>query len=235
MAALVTFNAITDTMESQNIVVWKVLAKSGGDIIRYQHNDKLDIDSSIDELKKILNEVVDDEVKIVLIPNPNKGRGGATNTNLTYRLNVKSLKPAMANAPVAGYSDKIEKQLEQLIERNSKLEKQLIESKYEMQINELKKQIAGINQPTTIDRFLELVIPIATQYLAKNNPALAGMFQQVNPQDINGIDDNPVEKLAALDPDYLSFIDAVVFAAENNISQYLMYKKMLVEAKNNGK
>ena len=236
-----TFKAVTDTMVDLNLPVWQVLSRTGGSSIGYQLNEKMDVESSIERLKKLLTEITADSVKVVLIPSLTKGKGGNTLNQINMEVDLSSLRPQVAGIGNTPVNSKYEQLIQELNERNNKLAQQLIETKYQQQIEQLNKKIEGLEtaKPTDpINRLLELVIPIALQ-----NPAISGWIGGLlggaapgpERKDINGLEEeevSPIDRLAKIDPDYLSFIDAVATAAENDVKQYFMYKEMLVS---NGK
>ena len=236
-----TFKAVTDTMVDLNLPVWQVKSRTGGTLLGYQLNEKMDVDSSIERLKKLLTEITADTVKVVLIPSLTKGKGGNTMNQINMEVDLSSLRPAAVSVGNLPANSKYEQLIQELNDRNNKLAQQLIETKYQQQIEQLNKKIEGLEtaKPTDpINRLLELVIPIALQ-----NPAISGWIggllggaaPTTERKDINGIEEeeaSPIDRLAKIDPDYLSFIDAVATAAENDVKQYFMYKEMLVR---NGK
>lgn len=236
-----TFKAVTDTMVDLNLPVWQVKSRTGGTNLGYQLNEKMDVDSSIDRLKKLLTEITADTVKVVLIPSLTKGKGGNMMKQINMEVDLSSLRPAAVSVGNLPANSKYEQLIQELNDRNNKLAQQLIETRYQQQIEELNKKIEGLEtaKPTDpINRLLELVIPIALQ-----NPAISGWINGLlgsaasttERKDINGIEEeeaSPIDRLAKIDPDYLSFIDAVATAAENDVKQYFMYKEMLVR---NGK
>jgi hypothetical protein len=232
-----TFKAVTDTMQDLNITVWQVKSRTGNNLLGYQLDEKLDIGSSIDRLKKLLTEITSDSVKVTLIPNLTKGKGGNTLNQLNFEVDLNSLRPAPAVTGIAAMPANYNQVLQDMNDRYNKLAQELVETRYQQQINQLQQKIEGLENAkpaTPIDRFLELVIPIAL-----NSPKVIGWLnglipdqQPVDRKDINGIDDEStaLDRLAAIDPDYISFIEAVATAAEKNPDQYFMYKKMLCNA-----
>jgi hypothetical protein len=236
-----TFKAVTDTMVDLNLPVWQVKSRTGNTLLGYQLNEKMDVDSSIERLKKLLTEITADTVKVVLIPSLTKGKGGNNMNQINMEVDLSSLRPAAVSVGNLPANSKYEQMIQELNDRNNKLAQQLIETRYQQQIEELNKKIEGLEtaKPTDpINRLLELVIPIALQ-----NPAISGWIggllgggatPPVERKDINGLEEeeSPIDRLKRIDPDYLSFIDAVATAAENDVKQYFMYKEMLVR---NGK
>jgi hypothetical protein len=240
-----TFKAVTDTMVDLNLPVWQVKSRTGGTLLGYQLNEKMDVDSSIERLKKLLTEITADSVKVTLLPSLTKGKsGGNVHNQINMEVDLSSLRPPVAVSGIAAVNSasKYEQLIQELNDRNNKLAQQLIETKYQQQIEQLNKKIEGLEtaKPSDpINRLLELVIPIALQ-----NPAISGWIggllgngaaAPTERKDINGIEEenlSPIDRLEKIDPDYISFIDAVATAAESDAKQYFMYKEMLVK---NGK
>lgn len=242
-----TFKAVTDTMQDLNITVWQVKSRTGNNLLGYQLDEKLDIGSSIDRLKKLLTEITSDSVKVTLIPNLTKGKGGNTLNQLNFEVDLTSLRPAAAVTGIAAMPANYNQVIQDMNDRYNKLAQELVETRYQQQINQLQAKIEGLEnaQPaTTIDRFLELVIPIGSAALQSflNSPRVIAWLnaytpdqqQPVNRKDINGIEEEEestaLDRLAAVDPDYNTFLEAVATAAEKNPDQYFMYKKMLCNA-----
>jgi hypothetical protein len=216
-----TWKSVVDTMHDMNLNTWSVKSRSGS-LIGYQHDQKIDVDTSVIRLRKLLEgQQGGDIVKIELAPPV--GKGGDRKNIIKLDVDVSTVNTGVsgfAPAPTPDFS-KLEKMIEGLMTQNQALQAKLIESKYENQIKDLQAQISGVNDDP-IGRVIDLVIPILAAYVPKMTGGAPG---DNLPPSINGVD--PIERLLAVDPEGMKVIEAIVSLAENKPEIYRQYKPIL--------
>ena len=216
-----TFKSVTDTMSDMKISTWSVRSRSG-DLIDFQH-DKIDVDMSIARLRKCLEGLQGDYVRVELDPPPG-GKGGNLKKVIKKNVDLSTVNPQMAGIgqimPSQDFT-RLEKMISELSQQNQALTAKLIESKYENKIKELEQQINGVGNDDPIGRVIDLVIPILSAYIPKM------MNQDGNPPAINGVPD-PMERLLAVDPEGMKVVEAIANLAEKNPSMYNQYKPILL-------
>ena len=214
-----SFKAVSDTMEDMNIILWKVKGR-GNSLIGYNNDLKLSIDASIGRLKKLLLEQKGDFVRVELDPPNKKGsenvKGGDTTTikmevDLSTLQNTSSINGINTNHS-SDYS-KLEKMINDLREENKSLQLAAIENKYQGQIEDLKKQINGVDDDP-IGRIVELVIPILSTYLPQ-------MLSPKQPSQINGVPDDDdtnsiIDRIKSVIPNLNFYLEKFAVMAEND-------------------
>ena len=151
----VTFQAVADAMADLKISKWTVKSRSGS-MMGYERTNK-DVDSSIQRLRKVLEQCQDDLVRVELNPNPKEdGPGGDNKKVLKFDVDLSTLKP-VSGIPSA-ISSSESKELRELREKVKELELAAIEQKYQAQIIDLNKKIDGIRDDDPIGRLIELRI-----------------------------------------------------------------------------
>jgi len=216
-----TFKSVTDTMSDMKISTWSVRSRSG-ELIDFQH-DKIDVDMSIARLRKCLEGLQGDYVRVELDPPPG-GKGGNLKKVIKKNVDLSTVNPQMSGIgqpmPTHDFT-RLEKMISELSAQNQALTAKLIESKYENKIKELEQQINGVNDSDPIGRVIDLVIPILAAYVPKM------VSPDGNPPAINGVPD-PVERLLSADPDGMKVIEAIANLAEKNPGMYNQYKPILL-------
>jgi len=222
-----TFKAITDTMSDLNISLWQIKSR-GGSLIGYQLDPKMDIDGSIERMKRLLKEQSGDTLSVFL--QPNKSKNGDMTKVIRMEVDLSTVDPQKSVAGIGNFPapdlSRMEKMISDLTERNNALSSQLIESKYENKIKELEAKISGVNADDPIGKVLELIAPVIAAYVPKLlNP---------NQPDINGTPEQDllIQRFIAVDPDAIQVINAIVYLAENNPTLYSTYKPMLINISN---
>lgn len=208
-------------MSDMKISTWSVRSRSG-ELIDFQH-DKIDVDMSIARLRKCLEGLQGDYVRVELDPPPG-GKGGNLKKVIKKNVDLSTVNPQMSGIgqpmPTHDFT-RLEKMISELSAQNQALTAKLIESKYENKIKELEQQINGVNDSDPIGRVIDLVIPILAAYVPKM------VSPDGNPPAINGVPD-PVERLLAADPDGMKVIEAIANLAEKNPGMYNQYKPILL-------
>lgn len=226
-----TFQAIEDTMNDMGAVVWRVVGK-GGALIGYQNDATQDVQGSINRLRKLLEQQSGDLLRVELHPSPKQAKkGGDMMKVIKMDVDLSTVRAGtiagMQTIPPGADFKELFKTIQELQQTNILLQTQLIEKKYEAQIEKLKEEINGINQNDPIGKLIDVVVPI----LAGSIPGM--MKTQASPGDINGLPgDDLLIRLQKVDPDGYAVLNAIVVIAENNPDAYNTYKPMLINFAN---
>jgi len=142
MAGIKDVNFIFDTMRQKNLPYWK--AYLGSDPL--SSYDEGNVEDSIVTLKKLLEAIENQTVRIVVRPKTSKdlGAGGDTKTNVfTYYFETKNLNPNSNynnSAPVInGLNDETVDRMIQQAKEIERLNHQIELNKLQHQINEIKR------------------------------------------------------------------------------------------------
>ena len=210
----VTFQAVADAMADLKISKWTVKSRSGS-MMGYERTNK-DVDSSIQRLRKVLEQCQDDLVRVELNPNPKEdGPGGDNKKVLKFDVDLSTLKP-VSGIPSA-ISSSESKELRELREKVKELELKAIEEKYQAQIIDLNKKIDGIRDDDPIGRLIETLTPILAAYV----PQMLGA--KAPPPTINGpandADQDRIENaigvLMDVVPDFPTVLEKLATMARN--------------------
>lgn len=219
----VNINYVYEEMQENNFIFWKIKDKTS--ILAMQEDESADIDTSIALLKKKLKGINANFVSIEVSARSatSKAKGGIV-SNRTYQV----ILDGSNTAPIEGRSIlNIEGHAEvaALRKENEQLRTQLIEEKYNKQIEGLQAQIQEIKKSDPLEGFGSMLVPILTQMLVPGSAA---------PQ-INGHKSeetswlNLVERFEAADENAAEVFEAIVKLAENKPALYNQYKPTLIE------
>jgi len=173
----VTFQAVADTMADLKLSKWAIKSRSGS-LMGYERTNK-DVDSSINRLRRVLEQCQDDMVRVELNPNPKEdGPGGDNKKVIKFDVDLSTLKTVSGVPSVVSSSES--KELKELREKVKALELAAIEQKYQAQIIDLNKKIDGIKEDDPIGRLIETITPVLAAYL----PQMLGA--KIPPPAING-------------------------------------------------
>lgn len=221
-----TFKGVAETMEDMNITTYVVKSR-GGALLGYNYDKKQDVDTSIGRLKKLLMEQTGDIVKVEL--GKTEQSGGDTSKIIRMDVELNSLRSDAA--PVAGHSSINNELVERQAAEILNLKEQLIELKYQRQIDELRAEISGAaedNDP--IGKIADMLAPVISAYL----PQLLGQGVKTTPPPINGMP--PFSETNELltrwhnqDNNFIEVLEAIVLLSENNKPVYNNYRPVIIE------
>lgn len=217
-----TFKAITDTMEDLQITSWKAFSR-GGSLLGYYNEKAVGVESSINRLRKLLEQQLGDFVKVELLPTTKAKQGGDFTKVIKMEVDLNSLRstPTVVSGHVPSEDiAQLRKMLTEATNTIMRLNTDLIEQKYTNKIAELEKTIEGVGNEDPINRLLELVIPIFATSLT--SPKIA-------PNDINGLPgDDLLARLIKVDPDGYRVLVAIVEIAEKHTEVYKTFKPTIL-------
>lgn len=199
-------------------------------IIAMNWDRSVSMEASIDRLKNILSNQSGQTIFVELLPKDFDAKSDKKFRSLIMEVDLRSINPQAVSIIPANQVqglDKLERMIADLAEKNSKLQAELIASKYENKIAELEQRISGPSDDP-INRILELVIPIAAAYMQK----VSGGSTPV----INGLETfdaaDPVRDLLAADPEGLAVVAKIASVAVNDPKFYEKLKPMLFKIEN---
>jgi hypothetical protein len=217
-----TFKAVTDTMEDLQITCWKAYSR-GGSLLGYYSEKSVGVESSINRLRKLLEQQLGEFVKVELLPTTKAKQGGDFTKVIKMEVDLNSLRgtPTVVSghAPSEDIAH-LRKMLTEATNTIMRLNTDLIEQKYTNKIAELEKTIEGVGNEDPINRLLELVIPIFATSLTS---------PKVAPNDINGLPgDDLLARLIKVDPDGYRVLVAIVEIAEKHTDVYKTFKPTIL-------
>ena len=217
-----TFKAVTDTMEDLQITCWKAYSR-GGSLLGYYSEKSGGVESSINRLRKLLEQQLGEFVKVELLPTTKAKQGGDFTKVIKMEVELNSLRstPTVVSGHVPNEDiAQLRKMLTEATNTIMRLNTDLIEQKYTNKIAELEKTIEGVGNDDPINRLLELVIPIFATSLTSPKAA---------PNDINGLPgDDLLARLIKVDKDGYRVLVAIVDIAENHTDVYKTFKPMIL-------
>ena len=217
-----TFKAITDTMEDLQITSWKAFSR-GGSLLGYYSEKSGGVESSINRLRKLLEQQLGEFVKVELLPTTKAKQGGDFTKVIKMEVDLNSLRstPTVVSGHVPSEDiAQLRKMLTEATNTIMRLNTDLIEQKYTNRIAELEKTIEGVGSEDPINRLLELVIPIFATSLTSPKTA---------PNDINGLPgDDLLARLIKVDPDGYRVLVAIVEIAEKHTEVYKTFKPTIL-------
>ena len=217
-----TFKAVTDTMEDLQITSWKAFSR-GGSLLGYYSEKSGGVESSINRLRKLLEQQLGEFVKVELLPTTKAKQGGDFTKVIKMEVDLNSLRSTPTVVSGHAPSEDIAQLRKMLTEATNtimRLNTDLIEQKYTNRIAELEKTIEGVGSEDPINRLLELVIPIFATSLT--SPKIA-------PNDINGLPgDDLLARLIKVDPDGYRVLVAIVEIAEKHTEVYKTFKPTIL-------
>ena len=217
-----TFKAVTDTMEDLQITSWKAFSR-GGSLLGYYSEKSGGVESSINRLRKLLEQQLGEFVKVELLPTTKAKQGGDFTKVIKMEVDLNSLRstPTVVSGHVPSEDiAQLRKMLTEATNTIMRLNTDLIEQKYTNRIAELEKTIEGVGSEDPINRLLELVIPIFATSLTSPKTA---------PNDINGLPgDDLLARLIKVDPDGYRVLVAIVEIAENHTEVYKTFKPTIL-------
>jgi len=217
-----TFKAVTDTMEDLQIICWKAYSK-GTNLIGGYYEKSGDVESSINRLRKLLEQQLGEFVRVELVPTTKAKQGGDFTKVIKMEVDLNSLRGTPTVVSGHAPSEDIAQLRKMLTEATNtimRLNTDLIEQKYAAKIAELEKRIEGINDEDPINKLLELVMPIMAASLT--SPKVAA-------NDINGLPgDDLLARLIKVDPDGYRVLVAIVEIAENHTEVYKTFKPTIL-------
>lgn len=217
-----TFKAVTDTMEDLQITCWKAYSR-GGSLLGYYSEKSGGVESSINRLRKLLEQQIGEFVKVELLPTTKAKQGGDFTKVIKMEVDLNSLRGTPTVVSGHAPSEDIAQLRKMLTEATNtimRLNTDLIEQKYTNKIAELEKTIEGVGNEDPINRLLELVIPIFATSLTSPKAA---------PNDINGLPgDDLLARLIKVDADGYRVLVAIVDIAENHTDVYKTFKPMIL-------
>jgi len=217
-----TFKAVTDTMEDLQITCWKAYSR-GGSLLGYYSEKSGGVESSINRLRKLLEQQLGEFVKVELLPTTKAKQGGDFTKVIKMEVDLNSLRstPTVVSGHVPNEDiAQLRKMLTEATNTIMRLNTDLIEQKYTNKIAELEKTIEGVGNDDPINRLLELVIPIFATSLTSPKAA---------PNDINGLPgDDLLARLIKVDKDGYRVLVAIVDIAENHTDVYKTFKPMIL-------
>ena len=217
-----TFKAVTDTMEDLQITCWKAYSR-GGSLLGYYNEKSGGVESSINRLRKLLEQQLGEFVKVELLPTTKAKQGGDFTKVIKMEVDLNSLRstPTVVSGHVPNEDiAQLRKMLTEATNTIMRLNTDLIEQKYTNKIAELEKTIEGVGNDDPINRLLELVIPIFATSLTSPKAA---------PNDINGLPgDDLLARLIKVDKDGYRVLVAIVDIAENHTDVYKTFKPMIL-------
>lgn len=217
-----TFKAVTDTMEDLQITSWKAYSR-GGSLLGYYSEKSGGVESSINRLRKLLEQQLGEFVKVELLPTTKSKQGGDFTKVIKMEVDLNSLRstPTVVSGHVPSEDiAQLRKMLTEATNTIMRLNTDLIEQKYTNRIAELEKTIEGVGSEDPINRLLELVIPIFATSLTSPKTA---------PNDINGLPgDDLLARLIKVDPDGYRVLVAIVEIAEKHTEVYKTFKPTIL-------
>lgn len=217
-----TFKAVTDTMEDLQITCWKAYSR-GGSLLGYYSEKSGGVESSINRLRKLLEQQLGEFVKVELLPTTKSKQGGDFTKVIKMEVDLNSLRstPTAVSGHVPSEDiAELRKMLTEATNTIMRLNTDLIEQKYTNRIAELEKTIEGVGSEDPINRLLELVIPIFATSLTSPKTA---------PNDINGLPgDDLLARLIKVDPDGYRVLVAIVEIAEKHTEVYKTFKPTIL-------
>ena len=217
-----TFKAVTDTMEDLQITSWKAFSR-GGSLLGYYSEKSGGVESSINRLRKLLEQQLGEFVKVELLPTTKAKQGGDFTKVIKMEVDLNSLRstPTVVSGHVPSEDiAQLRKMLTEATNTIMRLNTDLIEQKYTNRIAELEKTIEGVGSEDPINRLLELVIPIFATSLTSPKTA---------PNDINGLPgDDLLARLIKVDPDGYRVLVAIVEIAEKHTEVYKTFKPTIL-------
>jgi hypothetical protein len=213
----VTFQAVADTMADMNITQWKVKSRSGS-LIGYENKCK-DVDLSLIRLRKLLDQLQDDFVRVELQPNPSSTeKGGDMKSIIKMDVDLSSLKPVSGIPMIHSSADN--KELEKLREQVKRLELEKIELTYKQQITDLHKKIDGIKDEDPIGRLLDVITPVLAAYIPQMMGAKAPGSAVINGPPMSSSDEDrvniAVNRLMDTIPEFPTVIEKLADFAERD-------------------
>lgn len=217
-----TFKAVTDTMEDLTITCWKAYSR-GGSLLGYYNEKSVGVESSINRLRKLLEQQLGDFVKVELLPTTKAKQGGDFTKVIKMEVDLNSLRstPTAVSGHVPSEDiAQLRKMLTEATNTIMRLNTDLIEQKYTNKIAELEKRIEGVNDEDPINKLLELVVPIM---------AASFTSPKATPSDINGLPgDDLLARLIKVDPDGYRVLVAIVEIAEKHTEVYKTFKPTIL-------
>jgi hypothetical protein len=213
----VTFQAVADTMADMNITQWKVKSRSGS-LIGYENKCK-DVDLSLIRLRKLLDQLQDDFVRVELQPNPSSTeKGGDMKSIIKMDVDLSSMKPVSGIPMMHAGADN--KELEKLREQVKRLELEKIELTYKQQITDLHKKIDGIKDEDPIGRLLDVITPVLAAYIPQMMGAKAPAPAVINGPPMSSSDEDrvniAVNRLMDAIPEFPTVIEKLADFAERD-------------------
>lgn len=225
---MVTFNAVKETMRDMNASTYNIKGPRGA-LIGYNHDSKVNVEEAINKIEKLLNEISGTVVTIEL--NPRNGKGGDNFKIIKLEVDLNTIRKGGAVSGAGDditfnkYHDELKKKDAELLE----LKTALIRAEHKKEIEDLKKEIAGIRDNDTVGKLLETLTPVLVAYLPKMlNPGAPAPM-------INGIvniseREDLLNRWANADADYLNLLGVIVRIAEQSPANYQQYKPILIAA-----
>jgi hypothetical protein len=221
-----TFKAVTDTMEDLQITCWKAYSR-GGSLLGYYSEKSGGVESSINRLRKLLEQQLGEFVKVELLPTTKAKQGGDFTKVIKMEVDLNSLRGTPT--VVSGHTPsedivQLRKMLTEATNTIMRLNTDLIEQKYTNKIAELEKRIEGGTELSVTDKMLAEVIPLIPGGIA----ALITYFNKPR-QEINGLPgDDLLARLIKVDADGYRVLVAIVDIAENHTDVYKTFKPMIL-------
>ena len=223
-------------------MVW-VLTDETGELLDRRNSESANVEVSLQELKESFEGVTGDYVEIRV--QPKKAVSGGDQKSNLFKFKVKCLTSA---APVQTFTESRElpalKGDAGIYSILTELKVQLAEQKKDVEINELKRQLHEKNKGDGKSRMLErLLTQMLLPELSKTTEsaaAIAGTVEEKKPaapvhtaEQINEAKAQQqrlvqaLNKLRAVDGDFITTIEKLQKFAESNAEAYNQYKNML--------
>lgn len=235
-----TFKAVSDTMLDMNFPTYVVKSR-GGSMIGYQLDKKMNVEESIDRLKKLLLEQTGDIAKVEINPKSGGTGGGDSFKCIKMDVDLSTIPGRAVSGVVQHVGQGVSGDMQKLFEKQNAeilaLKEKLIALEYQAKIDKLQEQISGIQENDPIGKITEMLVPVLAQYLPsllapKDSRAINGLESETVTTNANLSPRDRAKLLAGelcdIDPDADKIIAAIYIIASKDIDSYNNYKPMLV-------
>jgi hypothetical protein len=208
--ATVSINYVIEAIEENNLTFWKIL--DGKSILAIQDDESADASTSVALLKRKIKGINAPFVTVILSPRSfaSKAKGGDT-TNHEYKVLLNGNDTPVEGRAIVNIEGTAE--VAKLRKENEALRTELIEQKYQKQVEALEAKFEAYKKEKDediggLDKYIMQLLPSLLSNGAAPKPAINGIGESTTWVSL-------IERWEAADPDAGELMEKIVLLAEN--------------------